>query len=73
MFNRMSAKRGIKLFKERSIAAMISEFTQLDQEAMPGKLVVIPIHPSNITAKDKRQVLEAVNLIKEKRSGKIKG
>ena len=69
----MLAKRGIKLFKERAIAAMISKFTQLDQGAMPGKPVVIPIHPRNITAQHKQQVLEAVNLIRRKKCRKIKG
>ena len=68
----MSAKRGIKLFKERAIAEMSSEFAQLDQGVMPGKPVVIPIHPTDIVALDKRQILEAVNLIKESVLEKLK-
>ena len=73
MFTQMSAKRGIKLFKERAVAAMIKELTQLDRGAMDGKPVVIPIDPKLLTSEERKLALEAVHLIKEKRDGKVKG
>ena len=73
MFTQMSAHRGIKMFKERAVAAMIKELTQLDRGAVEGKPVVIPINPKSLTPENKKQALEAVHLIKEKRSGEIKG
>ena len=47
MFNQMSAKRGIKLFKERSIEVMYKEFNKIDKIAMPNKPVVLPQDPKN--------------------------
>ena len=73
MFNQMPAKKGIKLFKERDIAAIYKEFKQLDEGAVPNKPVVLPQDPSKLTREEKSRALEAVNLIKEKRNGKIKG
>ena len=72
MFTQMSAKRGIKLFKERAVAAMVKELTQLDRGAVEGKPVVIPIDSKLLLPEEKRKALEAVHLITEKRSGSIK-
>ena len=69
----MSAKRGIKLFGEKAISAIIKEFTQLDQGAFPGKPVVQPLNAHELSIEEKRKALEAVNLIAKKRCGKIKG
>jgi len=70
----MSAKKGIKQFKERAIAAMIKEFTQLNEGSKPGNPVVAGVDPKDMTHEDRtKHTLEAVNLIQEKRSGKIKG
>ena len=73
MSTQMPAKKGIKLFGEKAIAAMIKEFEQLDEGAFPGKPVVKPIDPNTLTREEKYKAMEAVNLIKEKRCGKIKG
>ena len=73
MFTQMSAKQGIKLFGEKAIAAMYKELKQLDEGAMPGKPVVQPIDVKQLSDKDKKNALYAVNLIKQKRCGKIKG
>ena len=73
MFNHMSEKRVIKLFKERAIAAMYKEFNQLEKLDMPYKPVVLPQYPMKFTRTEKREALEAVKLIKEKRTGTIKG
>eukprot|EP00957_Ditylum_brightwellii_P088007 6703136-Ditylum_brightwellii.AAC.1 len=40
---------------------------------MPGKPVIAPVDPKTLTREDIKQSLEAANLIKEKRDGKIKG
>ena len=69
----MSAKKGIKKFGERAIAALVKEFTQLDKGAVPGKPVVEGVDPGSIKSEERKKILEAVNLIAEKRSGLIKG
>ena len=52
---------------------MIKEFKQLYEGVMPVKLVVIPLNPDEITDVERRQSLEAVNLIKEIINVIIKG
>ena len=73
MFTQMSANKGFKLFGERAFAAMYKELQQLDRGAIKGKPVVSPIDVRSLTPEAKRQALDAVNLIDNKRSGKIKG
>ena len=51
---------------------MFEEYKQLDDGPMPVKLVVEPFNPDVITSINRKITLEAVNLIKEKRCGKIK-
>lgn len=69
----MSAKAGIKRFGDRAVAAMLSEYKQLNEGPMPGKPVFGCIDPNELSIEDKRKALEAVNLVKKKRCGKIKG
>ena len=69
----MSAKKGIKKFGEKAVAAMIKEFSQLDQGAFPGKPVIDTIDADSLSREQKAKALEAVNLIAEKRCGRIKG
>ena len=69
----MSAKKGIKIYGERAIAAIMKEFTQSDKGAVPGKPVIQPVHAYTLTSEMKKMALEAVNLIAEKRCGTIKG
>ena len=73
MFTQMSAKHGIKTFGEEAVAAMFKEMKQLNQGAMPGKPVVIPVDVANITKKEKKEALNAINLIKRKRDESLKG
>ena len=73
MFTQMTAKRGIKLFGEEAIAAIYKEYKQLDEGAKKGNPVVSPTPWEDLTDEDKRKALDAVNLIKQKRCGKIKG
>ena len=67
-FNQMTAKRGIKLYGEKAIAAMFKEYKQLDDLEVLGR-----IDPDSLTQDQKRKALRAVNLIKIKRCGKVKG
>ena len=73
MFVQMSAKKGIKQFGERAVAAMIKEYRQIDNGPMPGKPVVEAVDVRTLSMEQRRSALEAVNLIQEKRSGLIKG
>lgn len=69
----MNAKRGIREFGELAVAAMFKEFKQLDSGVVPGKPVIAPVDVDKLSPTIRRTALEAVNLIKEKRDGKIKG
>ena len=73
VFTQMSAAQGIKKHGEKAIAAIFKELKYFNDGAMPGKPVVGPIPFTDLTEKDRSEVLEAVNLIKEKRCGKLKG
>ena len=74
VFGQMSATKGIKKFDERRLATKVKEFTQLNEGAAPSqnKPVMVPIDISTFTKKEKRKAMNAVNLIKEKRDGRIK-
>ena len=73
VFTQMSAQQGIKKHGEKAIAAILKELKQLNDGAVEGKPVITPISFEDLTPQDKEQALEAVNLIKEKRCGKLKG
>ena len=73
MFTQMSAHKGIKLFGQKAIVAMMKELKQLTDGVIPCNPVIKPIPFEELTAKDKKEALEAVNIIAQKRSGKIKG
>ena len=73
VFTQMSANAGFKKYGEPAVAAMIKEFTQLSEGAVPGKPVVRPIDPTSLSFSEKKRALPAVNLIKEKWNGDLKG
>ena len=68
LLNQMTATKGLKMFGERAVAAMFKEYKQLDDMGVLGR-----IDPDSLSSEDKRGALRAINLIKEKRCGKIKG
>ena len=72
-FTQMSAKQGFKQVGEEAVAAMIKEYKQLNDGPMPGKPVVEAIDTSKLSKEDLKKALDAVNLIKLKRCGKVKG
>ena len=67
-FNQMSAKQGIKLPIEKAIVAIFKEYKQLDDLIVLGR-----IDPDSLTPEQKKKALRAVNLIKIKICGKVKG
>ena len=73
ILTQMSANEGIRKFGQRAVSAMIKELKQLDEGAMPGKPAVAPIDPDLLSKEEKSRALDAVNLIKQKRNGNIKG
>ena len=68
----MSSKKVIKMFGQREVAAMIKELSQLDRGAIDRKPVVIPIDSKLLSPENKKKVLDAVHLIKEKGKGQQK-
>ena len=73
LLTQLSANKGIKKHGQIAIAALFKELKQLDYGVMKGKPVVVPTDPDILSPNDKKQALEAINLIKEKRDGTIKG
>jgi hypothetical protein len=67
-FNQMTASKGIKLYGAKAVAAMFKEYKQLDDLEVLGRL-----NPDSLTHDHKHNALRAVNLIKIKRDGKVKG
>ena len=68
VLTQMSAKAGIRKHGKAAEAALMAEFAQL--EALE---VYEPIDASTLTPKQKSTALRAINLIKEKRDGRLKG
>ena len=68
VMNQMTAKAGIKKHGQKAIDALYKEFCQLDD-----KSVFEGIDASTLTYEQRKSALRAVNLIKEKRTGQIKG
>ena len=73
VFAQMPAAKGFKLFGEQAVAAMVKELKQLEHGPMPGKKVIGAINPDDLSDEQKRAALNAVNLIKKKIDGSIKG
>ena len=67
-YTQMSAKKGIKMFGNSALKALMEEYRQLD------KLEVLkPLDIKQLTKYQKIGTLNAIDLIKQKRCGKIKG
>ena len=67
-YKQMSFNKGQKLFGERAVAAMIKEYKQMDDKSVLGGF-----DPHTLTMDQKKKALKAVNLIKQKCDGKVKG
>jgi len=64
----MNARQGIKLFGDRAIEALATEYSQLD-----GLTVFQPEDAERLTDEQKKAALNVIDLIKHKRCGKVKG
>ena len=64
----MSANKGIKMFGNKALIAIMKEYQQLDDLG-----VFEPLMPMEVSKNKKLNALNAINLMKEKRCGKIKG
>ena len=61
MFQQMNAKRGIRIFGDVAVQALVKEFIQFsDLKVFKG------IDPNNLTREQKREALRALSTIKEK-------
>ena len=60
----ISARKGVKLFSERAITAIIKECEQLDKGAFPDKPVVEPMYEHELTKEKKEAAMNAASLIK---------
>ena len=67
-FTQMTANKGMKLLGEIAVASMFKEYKQLDDLEVLGIL-----NPDMLTHEQKRDALRAINLIKIKRDGNVKG
>ena len=68
ILNQMNAKKSIKLFEETCVTVMLNEYQQLHDMEVFGKL-----NPDVLTNIHNRQALRAIDIIKKKRCGIIKG
>jgi hypothetical protein len=68
IMTQMTATAGIKKHGQKAIDALLKEFCQLD-----NKSVFAAVDAGTLSAKQKFAALRAINLIKEKRDGTIKG
>ena len=68
VMTQMTATAGIKKHGQPAVDALLAEFAQLD-----NKNVFKPMEANKLTPREKSEALRAINLIKEKRSGALKG
>ena len=68
VMTQMSAKAGIRRFGDAARDAMRAEFRQLDEKG-----VFDPVPPNSLDLNATKQALRCINVIKQKRCGKIKG
>jgi hypothetical protein len=68
IMNQMTAKAGLRKYGKDAEIALMKEFAQLE-----NLNVYEPLDVNTLTGEQKRGALRAINLIKEKRDGRIKG
>ena len=67
-FTQMSARKGTEQFGQLAVAAILKEYKQLDD-----LLVFGAVCPESMSDQERKRALRAINLIKLKRCGKVKG
>ena len=68
IMTQMTVNAGIRKHGQDAVNALLHELSQLD-----NKRVFQPIRAEDLTTEQRREALRAINLIKEKRCGKLKG
>ena len=68
MFNQMTDKAGIRKHRQKAVDALFKKIAQIDTKG-----VIKAIRASDLTHAQRKNALRAINLIKEKRNGVIKG
>ena len=68
VFTQMSARAGIKKHGQAARDALTAEFAQLDYKG-----AYEPVQAANLTKTQQNSALRIINLIKEKRNGRLKG
>ena len=68
VFTQMTARAGIKKHGQAARDALTAEFAQLDYKG-----AYEPVHTTDLTESQRRGALRIINLIKEKRDGRLKG
>ena len=64
----VSINEGIKRHGQKAIDAVLAEFMQLNDQK-----VFKPVVPNSLNDNDKREALNLITMLKEKRNGKVKG
>lgn len=68
-YAQVSVEEGVRQHGEQAIEAVLAEFTQLNDH----DIFYIPKHNRDLTADMKKEALNLITLVEEKRCGKIKG
>jgi hypothetical protein len=68
VMTQMTAKAGLKKYGQAAVVAMVQEFGQFEDLK-----VYEPVDPATLTKVEKKGALRAINLIKEKRDGRLRG
>ena len=68
ILTQISAKAGIKKHGKSAIDVLYDEFSQLDDKTVFDGVMV-----SDLTSQQKRKALRTINIITEKKCGKLKG
>ena len=68
VFTQMTTRAGIKKHGQAAQDALTTEFAQLDYKG-----AYKPVHTTDLTESQRRGALRIINLIKEKRDGRLKG
>lgn len=69
ILTQMTARAGIRKPRKSAEAALMAEFTQLEDLNACEE----PLNPMKLSRQQRRAALRAINLIKEKRDGSLKG
>ena len=67
LFQQMSVKKGIKKLGDRAIAAVMEEFTQMEDQ-----VVYEPLNVDDMTNEERSNAIESISLVTEKRDGRVK-